>query len=292
MQIVDSGDTAIVSPDLAQTWMQRWDVQQEHYIADREERFAVIADVVEAALDEVETPVIVDLGCGPGSLSARLRERLPQARIIGIDSDPLLLGLGRVHYGDAIEWADADLAGASWRTHIPDVIHAAVSTTALHWLSSEHLAQLYRDLASLTAPGGVLVNGDHLGLSDQRLQTLAMVVRERRADRAGVRDNEDWRAWWDDILAEPALAGLAQQRAHWIAARDQFTPSAASDGAGMDGARRSANGGSAESAGDGISHDGNGLTVTDHIEMLTAAGYVSAAPLWQVGDDHVLVAIR
>ncbi|NEE03117.1 class I SAM-dependent methyltransferase [Phytoactinopolyspora halotolerans] len=285
---MDSVVTPTVSADVAHAWMRRWDVQQEHYIADREERFAVIADVVQAAVRDVDEPVIVDLGCGPGSLSARLRERLPAARIIGIDADPLLLGLGRAHYGDAIEWVDADLAEGSWRSSVPATIHAAVSTTALHWLPTESLAELYRDLASLTVPGGVYANGDHLGLDDKRLQSLATVVRDRRAERVGVLDNEDWHAWWDAIGADPAMAGLVRQRAERLAARngapasgDRATTSADDPTASTD-----------EDAKDSQTHDGNGLTVADHIAMLTAAGYATAAPIWQVGDDHVLVALR
>jgi hypothetical protein len=48
----------------ARQWLDRWDRQQERYVADREERFAVIADVV-AATVEGDSPRILDLGCGP-----------------------------------------------------------------------------------------------------------------------------------------------------------------------------------------------------------------------------------
>jgi trans-aconitate methyltransferase len=34
---------------------------------------------------------VLDLGCGPGSLAARLLERLPAASVVAIDSYPLLL---------------------------------------------------------------------------------------------------------------------------------------------------------------------------------------------------------
>jgi len=86
---------APVSPRTAGVWLRRWDAQQE--------RFAVLCDVVEHVLAEESERVIVDLGRGPGSLAARLRDRLPGARIIGIDTDPLLLGLARAHYGDRVE---------------------------------------------------------------------------------------------------------------------------------------------------------------------------------------------
>ncbi|WP_166347252.1 class I SAM-dependent methyltransferase [Phytoactinopolyspora limicola] len=259
----------------AATWLQRWDAQQEFYIADREERFAVIADVVTHVVASVDHPVVVDLGCGPGSLAARLHERLPRATIIGVDADPLLLGLARTHYGDTIEWVDGDLAGSTWHHHLPPTIHAAVSTTALHWLSRHHVAELYRFLGTTLAPGGALVNGDHLGHDDQRMNTLGTHVRDQRAQRAGVRENEQWDTWWDAALADPELAELNRVRATRLATR------AAADGTTT-----------GDETADGHTHHGNGLSVEGHTRLLHAAGFGSVAPVWQVGDDHVLVAIR
>lgn len=264
----DDIDTTSVPGDVAADWLRRWDAQQERYVADREERFTVVCDVVETALERVPDPVIVDLGCGPGSLAGRLRERLPSAVVIGIDSDPVLLGLARAHYGEAVRWVDADLADTTWQREVPATIHAAVSTTALHWLSPDRLAALYRALGTLIAPGGVLVNGDHLRLGDERLHALATTVRERRAARVGVQANEEWRAWWDAILRDPHFDGLARTRAHRIAERDRAE----------DDERRS--------------HGDNGVAVGEHVEMLRAAGFTDAAPVWQVGDDHVLAAVR
>ncbi|NDL58286.1 class I SAM-dependent methyltransferase [Phytoactinopolyspora mesophila] len=262
---------ATVSSTTAAAWMRRWDEQQEFYVADREERFAVICDIVETAVADVAEPVVVDLGCGPGSLAARLHERIPAAAIIGIDSDPLLLGLARSHYREGIEWVDDDLASPSWRRRLPSTVHAAVSTTALHWLTSDELEQMYRALGEVIEPGGVVVNGDHLGIGDARMQALAETVRNRRAVRAGVQDNEEWRSWWDTILAEPEFGELARARA------ERF-----------DSAQTASNDGDE----DAHSHHGNGLTVGEQSDMLRAAGFSSVAPLWQVGDDHVLVAVR
>ncbi|CAM3809675.1 class I SAM-dependent methyltransferase [Kibdelosporangium persicum] len=242
----------------AEAWLRRWDAQQERYIADREERFTVLCDVVEAALADVAEPVIVDLGCGPGSLAARLHERLPHARIIGIDSDPLLLGLARAHYRDGITWVDADLTTAGWQAEIPSVVHAAVSTTALHWLTEAQLADLYRTLGRVITR--VFVNGDHIRLGDDRLDEIAGVVRHRRAARVGVEDNEEWGAWWDAVNDSPELATLAKARTDRRAHKD--------------------------------SHAENRLSIKEHSDLLRAAGFDSVAPLWQVGDDQVLVALK
>ena len=96
--------TPALSRNQAVAWLDRWDDQQSVFFVDREERFAVIGDVVEHLVERPD-PLIVDLGCGPGSLSARLLARLPGARVVGVDMDPRLLGL-----------ADAACGGERFRT--------------------------------------------------------------------------------------------------------------------------------------------------------------------------------
>lgn len=247
-----------VAHEVAVAWIERWDAQQTRYIADREERFAVIGDVVARAAGDMAAPVVLDIGCGPGSLVSRLSHRLPHAVLLGVDVDPLLLALGRARYGQRIHFIDADVTAAGWTHALSPVqmIDAAVSTTALHWVPPEHLANLYADLAALLRPGGVLVNGDHLKLTDPALAELAEAAEQGRAERAGVTGNEEWSTWWDAITTEPALAQLQARRAER-----------------------------------GLRHGyGNRLSVDQHITMLQEAGFTSIGPVWQSGTDHVLVA--
>lgn len=244
---------------VAEFWLNRWDAQQERYIADREERFTVIGDVVGSVVAGQDRTVIADLGCGPGSLSGRLAATLPAARIIGVDADPLLLALGRAYY-PAVEFADADLASPDWpqRAGLPERVDAAVSTTALHWMDRDALELLYSRLAELIRPGGVFVNGDHLGAGSERLGELAQLVRDRRAQRAGVTENEDWRAWWDAVRQDPRLAELIDERSERA-----------------------------------IAHGGdNDVSVTEHADLLRKAGFREVGTVWQCGDDTVLVAVR
>jgi len=68
-----------VDRDQAVRWISRWDAQQEWFMPDREERFAVLIDAVEAGAGR-DDPLVLDLGCGPGSLAVRLLDRMPAAR--------------------------------------------------------------------------------------------------------------------------------------------------------------------------------------------------------------------
>jgi SAM-dependent methyltransferase len=247
----------------ARQWLARWDRQQEFYIADREERFTVIADVVAASVDRSD-PIVIDLGAGPGSLSVRLLDRLPGAEVVAVDADPMLLGLARAAYGDTrgLTIVEHDLRDRDWvaALGLDRPAEAVVSTTALHWLTESELAAVYRASAALLRPGGVLIDGDNFGepADHPRLGALARRVRDARGQRLGVLDHEDWRSWWDAAAAAPELADLAAARG--IRPLDHSVPVPP--------------------------------TLDDHIRLLRSAGFAEVGTVWQHGDDRVLVAVR
>lgn len=243
----------------ATRWLQRWDAQQERYVPDREERFRVVIDVVREATGGGPASV-VDLGCGPGSLSQRLAAALPETTVVGVDADPLLLGIGAANTGERVRLVEADLTHPGWpdATGLPGPWDAAVSSTALHWLEPAALGRLYRTLAANLRPGGVFVNADNMHLPQPRLDAIARAVRDERTRRVGTDTNEDWHQWWQALQADEELGPLRDAR------------SAAS-----------------------IAHSSeNGLTVWQHAELLRQAGFAEAGPVWQFGDDHVLVGVR
>jgi trans-aconitate methyltransferase len=243
----------------ATRWLQRWDAQQERYVPDREERFRVVIDVVRTATGDRPAQV-VDLGCGPGSLSQRLATALPAAQVVGVDADPLLLGLGSAQTNPGVRLVEADLGQPGWAdaTGLPGPWDAAVSSTALHWLEPEALGQLYQTLAANLRPGGVFVNADHMHLGQSTVDGIMDAVRAARTRRVGTESNEEWAAWWQALREDEELAPLLDARSNTA-----------------------------------IAHGGsNGLTVWQHAELLRQAGFAEAGPVWQFGDDHVLVGVR
>lgn len=250
-----------VDAALAGTWVDRWERQQERYAVEREERFTVIADVLEQTVGHRGRPLVADLGSGPGSLSARVAARLPHAEILAVDIDPLLLALGRARHPEVARWIETLIGRPGW---IGDLgldrpLDAVVSTTALHYPPPDALLGIYRDLAGVLRPGGVLVNGDHLIPEDRPLAELALAIGRRRAQRRGADAAEDWSQWW-------AAAGRVPEFADLLTARERQLPP--TDGAG------------------------NGLSAARHGELLREAGFRQAGPVWQYGTSSVLVALR
>jgi SAM-dependent methyltransferase len=248
----------------AEQWVERWERQQQRYAVGREERFTVIADVVEhITADRTPRPLVVDLGCGPGSLAARLARRLPQAEIVAVDRDPLLLELARTHHPDAARYVDTVIGAPGWTDalELDRPLDAAVSTTALHYLDAATLHRTYRHLAARLRPGGVFLNGDHLPQDTPGLAAISGRMGRRWAERQQVRADEDWGSWWHAVAQEPELAdALAERRHRWSAAARAGGPA--------------------------------GLPPAAHTTLLRQAGFRQAGPVWQYGDSYVIAALR
>lgn len=92
---------------------------------------------------------IVDLGCGTGTVTALLRERWPDAQIIGIDNSRQMLDRARTMLPN-VAWKLDDLS--AWAPAMP--VDLIVSNAALHWLDDH--ATLFPRLLSHLRPGGIL----------------------------------------------------------------------------------------------------------------------------------------
>jgi SAM-dependent methyltransferase len=200
------------------SWQDSWDRQQESYMPDREERYRVLLDVVEAVCaGQGRAPRILDLAGGTGSISLRALDRFPDAEITLLDIDPALLAIARASLGDRATIVRADLAAATWADGLPR-FDAVLTATALHWIQAPRLAALYGEIREVLRDGGVFVNADTA--PDDGLPGLSVKLRDLgRARRNTVHasgEAADWEQWWVAAAADPALADLvAERNAHF-----------------------------------------------------------------------------
>ncbi|KOU34806.1 methyltransferase [Streptomyces sp. WM6373] len=266
--MADATDTAVTTDTTDagrtgtdwQAWQDSWDRQQEWYMPDREERFRVMLDMVEALVGP--TPRVLDLACGTGSITDRVLKRFPGATSTGVDLDPALLTIARGHFAgdERVAFVTADLKDPAWRSALPhDTYDAVLTATALHWLHGEELAVLYGQLAPLLAPGGVFMNADHMpDPATPRINAAERAHRHAGMDRAKTAGAVDWREWWALAAAEPALAEPTARRFEIYGEHaDGDTPSAAW-----------------------------------HAETLRAAGFAEARTVWRSPSDALVLGLK
>ncbi|MGC4771309.1 trans-aconitate 2-methyltransferase [Micromonospora sp. DT44] len=98
------------------------------YLRYSDERSRPFYDLL-SRVPAVRPRTVVDLGCGPGQLTATLAERWPDARVVGLDSAPEMIDRARA-LPTPVEFAVADLR--DWRpTGDEDVV---VTNAALQWV--------------------------------------------------------------------------------------------------------------------------------------------------------------
>lgn len=92
---------------------------------------------------------VVDLGCGPGTLTRLLADRWPDARVEGLDSSPEMVERAR-RAGSGIAFEVADLR--DWASAGGEPVDVLVSNATLQWLP-DHL-DLLPALVARVSPGG------------------------------------------------------------------------------------------------------------------------------------------
>ncbi|MEV7237767.1 class I SAM-dependent methyltransferase [Streptomyces sp. NPDC051020] len=243
-----------------QAWQQSWDRQQEWYMPDREERFRVMLDMVEAFVGP--RPRVLDLACGTGSITDRLLKRFPEATSTGVDLDPALLAIARGSFAgdERVTFVTADLKDRAWADRLPyDTYDAVLTATALHWLHSEPLATLYGQLSGVVRDGGVFMNADHMIDTDTpRINAAERAHRHAGMDRAKAAGALDWADWWALAAKDPVLAGPTAERYEIY----------------------------------GEHADGDMPSVRWHADTLRAAGFGEARAVWASPSDALVLAVK
>ncbi|MCJ8299683.1 MAG: class I SAM-dependent methyltransferase [Pseudomonadales bacterium] len=257
-------------------WMKRWDDQQSYHLPVREERFQIMLSTVETLCSP--DCIVLDLACGPGSISQRLLSQLPQSQTIAADYDPVLLKLGKETLGDAqgrLHWLKVDLNDPQWTVQIREVLKsvgrnsldAVLSSTALHWLTTPRLIDVYREISQLLRPGGLLLNADHMAFNPS-LPTFLGLAQQDKDQRKKLPStqqvSEDFQQWWEAIESnwlaiDPSLQALFDEHNNNYDVRDR--------------------------------RYGKALASL-HISALADAGFIEVETIWQRFDNRVMLAVR
>jgi SAM-dependent methyltransferase len=234
-----------------------WEVQQAGHAPDRELRFRLILDYVEALAGPPRR--VLDLCCGPGSLTRRVLERFPEVEVVAVDVDPVQLDLARDAFADddRVSVVARQLAAPDWYEGLPGTFDAVATATAMHWFPADALAGVYAGVAHLLRSGGVFANADHVPIAEPVLRAAADRLHAEHL-RTTFANAEDCDGWYERAYSDPRYAELRAERekvfAHWSGAL--------------------------------LEREGW------HVDLLRRTGFERAGAVWRRGNDALVVAIR
>jgi trans-aconitate 2-methyltransferase len=172
----------------------RWD--PDRYLVHADERARPFVDLLARVAAEAPATV-VDLGCGPGTLTALLARRWPGADVLGVDSSPEMVERARGVAGIRVEAGDV----RTWRPDGP--VDVLVANATYQWVPG-HL-ELLPGLVGHVAPGGWFafqVPGNHDAPSHVLLHGLAADPRFARFTQGVARPLSHDPAVYADVLRD------------------------------------------------------------------------------------------
>jgi SAM-dependent methyltransferase len=119
--------------------------------------------------DNPAPATIVDVGAGPGAVLEVFLRQFPRANGIWTDASTAMLELAHeklAPFGDRVEYRIADMTDLDG-VGLPDQVDVLVTSRAAHHLDADGLTSFYQAAARRLAPGGWLVNLDHIGPASQ-----------------------------------------------------------------------------------------------------------------------------
>ncbi|HLH57932.1 MAG TPA: class I SAM-dependent methyltransferase [Streptosporangiaceae bacterium] len=170
--------------------------------------------------DRPEPRCIVDIASGPGAVLAVFLDRFPSARGIWTDASEAMLGLARERlapFGDRVEYRIADMTDLA-AAGLPAQADVITTSRAAHHLDRDGLFAFYAEAASRLAPGGWLVNLDHVGPDEVWDKRLRAARREFGTSPEGPKHHHNYPLTSiADHLDALAAAGITDADVPWRA---------------------------------------------------------------------------
>jgi SAM-dependent methyltransferase len=152
----------------------------------REEQVGLLLDILRAHCAAAALPTrVLDLGCGPGIVAARILDAVPGTVVVGVDGSAPMLELARgrlAPYAGRFELAQADFETLTTGDLAGGPFAAAIAVQAIHNCSDEGKRRTLAAVRTALAPGGLFVLNDRMRIISAAAFPTYLVLWDRLDD--------------------------------------------------------------------------------------------------------------
>jgi tRNA (cmo5U34)-methyltransferase len=196
---------------------QRWDAVVSAANPSRAEQLDFLTAIVERVY--IPGTSVLDLGLGSGLVELALFNRVPEARVVGVEQSEAMIALAEQRlapYADRCQVVRHDLADIENLTLPEGIYSVAFSVQALHHIPHEAQQAVYRFVARLLPPGGAFLHVERVALDAHTFADVippAWEALERRAEVKSGGTAEDFLA---RLGYKSEYAATLEQHLAWL----------------------------------------------------------------------------
>jgi ubiquinone/menaquinone biosynthesis C-methylase UbiE len=171
---------------MAQDWGNRdvarnWDAKGSEHNPSRGEQLDILVTLLEKMMRP--NTWMLDLGYGSGQVEKLIFERIPQARIVGVDGSREMMNIAAERltaYSDRFESIQYNLADFPSLTLPSHPYQFVIAIQSLHHLAREDMQAVYRRIYELLEPGGAFLLLDRMRVENAHVWQVLHHVWQRQ----------------------------------------------------------------------------------------------------------------
>lgn len=149
---------------LSEAYVQEWIESDATRDAERRPKLRRAAALL--PFERAQSIKVLDLGGGYGEFARQVLEAVPSSTVVLHDFSPPMIATARqrlAEFGERVDFRLSDLSQPGWSNGLGGPFDAVVSSIAIHNLRQPDLIHdVYREVATVVAPGGAFLNLDYL----------------------------------------------------------------------------------------------------------------------------------
>ena len=202
---------------LDKEFTEKWDIDTERGNPTRPEQLDILTTIISDSYEKGK--YIIDLGFGSGQVEEIIFRRRPEAKVIGIDSSPVMIDLAHKRLNNLknnYEAIQHELTELKSLKLPPKDFQFAIAVQALHHLSHEQKKEVFSWVYNILEKGGTFFILDRIAINMDTLFKTYKSVWDRMERNAKLKSGKSFEHYVEKIKTKEDEPATIEQHLAWL----------------------------------------------------------------------------